>query len=144
MSDDKCARILATVPESQKEDVKKFFESNGFYNTVLHLVDSVWDKETKAECELMLRNRDQTSRLYQLIYVDFNVKEHFNQTDSHKLWVKKSFNRFKRFVPNVTEDDAEVNFNLIINIKKMNRYRCMYILRYDGRSVYFVQNCGNG
>ncbi|OWF39249.1 hypothetical protein KP79_PYT20744 [Mizuhopecten yessoensis] len=106
---DQMKLILDTVTESQAEGVRAYFEENGFVQTILHLVNTVWDKETLEKSKIAIETRDKDSPLFELLFIEFNIQKHFEITDSHKFWVEKSFQRLRKFVPNMTENDAKVH-----------------------------------
>ncbi|KAG7167980.1 uncharacterized protein LOC121867748 [Homarus americanus] len=45
--------------------------------------------------------------LLRLLWVDFNIREHFSQVHSHRQWVRQSYRRLSRFMPELSEEVIE-------------------------------------
>ncbi|KAK4308500.1 hypothetical protein Pmani_019806 [Petrolisthes manimaculis] len=45
--------------------------------------------------------------LVRLLWVDFNLREHFNQVQCHRHWVKQSYQRLAKFMPELKEEVIE-------------------------------------
>nr|BDT62754.1 MAG: hypothetical protein [Metapenaeus joyneri majanivirus] len=42
--------------------------------------------------------------IIELVWNRFNMREHFEQTKSHRYWIKESYNRLKQFLPKLSQE----------------------------------------
>lgn len=130
---DEWGLIRPCINEEQEADVSEYFKKNGFVETVCHLYDSVWTDKEKETVEKDIKDRNNESKYYKLLFEKpFNMKEHINQTDSHKMFIKKAYNRLKDFVPNMTENDAEIH--------DLSKYSLAQCVGYTARWVHNIDN----
>ncbi|XP_069104642.1 uncharacterized protein [Argopecten irradians] len=122
--------IISTVSDTQADDIKAYYQANGFVETILHLVNDVWNKETLDNCKAAIDNGDTESPLYDLMFIRFQIQRHFEITNSHRAWVVKSFERLREFVPNMTEEDA--------NKHDLSKYDFVQAVGYTAKWVHDV------
>ncbi|XP_042225682.1 uncharacterized protein LOC121868803 [Homarus americanus] len=50
---------------------------------------------------------DQDDAIIELIWNIFNIEEHYNQVNSHRMWIQRSYDRLKDFLPNLPAEIIE-------------------------------------
>jgi len=127
--------IVKTVDTGIKEDIKVYLSRHGLVVTLLYLVEYVWDEETIERARATVETRDKTSDLYELLFEEFKIKEHFRITDSHKTWVEKAYCRLKDFVPNMTEEDVKKHDLSKYNFIQSIGYTAKWIHNVDWNNI---------
>ncbi|XP_060069449.1 uncharacterized protein LOC132549525 [Ylistrum balloti] len=127
---DKLKLIYPTIQECHRKLVTDFLEKNGFMKTVWYLVENIWDHKTLTECDRVIKSEDATSPLYDLLFKEYNVEEHFRQVDSHREWIIKAYKRLKDYVPHMTLDDAEGH--------DLSKYDLVQAIGYTAKWVHNV------
>ncbi|XP_021358626.1 uncharacterized protein LOC110453791 isoform X2 [Mizuhopecten yessoensis] len=125
--------IASVTPESKREDVQVFFKENGFVQTICHLYETVWDPDSIALAEKGLKDRDPDSPFYQLLYIEYDVQEHYRQCDSHRFWIMKAYERLKsnNFLTEMTDEEAKVHDLSKYDISQSIGYTAMWVHKVD-------------
>ena len=93
--------------ERLQRTVHERLDCNANYvDTVARVVDTVWTWEQRRDAEAALQARDSTSPLYRILMDDYQMSEHYAQTDSHREFIVRSFDRLEGFLPAVTRQAA--------------------------------------
>ena len=75
--------------------------SANYADTVARVVDDLWTWEQRREAEAALLARRADSLLFQILWDDYRVSEHYAQTDSHREFIVRSFDRLESHLPAV-------------------------------------------
>lgn len=128
--------VRSCVNVENESKVLKFAEEGSLkatVNTICFIYNSIWTEDEKkiAERDILERNTD--SKYYKLLFKKpFNMEMHYDQTDSHKGFVKKAYNRLKEFVPNMTDEDVERH--------DRTKYHLTQAVGYTARWVHNIDN----
>lgn len=90
------------------------------------------DEGEKKLVEQDIKNGNIASKYYRLLYQEFNIKEHYKIVDSHRQFVMKAYNRLRKFVPNISETQAQ-NHDL-------SKYDLVQAIGYTVRWVHLIDN----
>lgn len=124
--------IRECVLEDKRPQVESLFNEKGLIDTVLFIWETVWTEDEKLQAEKDVKNKCVDSKYYKLFFIEYNMKEHFSQVESHKKFVLKAYNKLKDFVPNMLKDDAE-NHDL-------SKYDFSQAVGYTARWVHMLDN----
>ncbi|CAG2230029.1 BIGH3 [Mytilus edulis] len=124
--------LRSCVSEDKHSEVESLFSDKGLVETVCHLWENIWTEEEKLQAENDTKNRNEESKYYKLLFIEFNIKGHYDQVDSHRNFVQKAYNRLKDFVPNMLEDDAEKH--------DLSKYDFSQAIGYTVRWVHMIDN----
>lgn len=86
--------------------IEEKFISDNHLKWVLVFDKSSKDGEMQPQCEstdVPLNN----DALLSLLWVDFNIREHFSKVHTHRQWLKHSYSRLARFMPELPEEVIE-------------------------------------
>ncbi|CAC5382109.1 CUBN [Mytilus coruscus] len=124
--------LRSCIPEDKQSEVERLFSEKGLVETVCHLWEDIWTDEEKLQAENDTKTRNEKSKYYKLLFIEFNIKEHYNQVDSHRHFVQKAYNRLKDFVPNMKKEDAEKH--------DLSKYDFSQAIGYTVRWVHMTDN----
>ncbi|CAG2207936.1 unnamed protein product [Mytilus edulis] len=124
--------LRSCVSEEKQNEVTSMFNEKGLVETVLHIWENVWTKDEKLQAEKDVKEEKEESKYYALLFIEFNMKEHYSQVNSHRHFVLKAYNRLKDFVPNMLKEDAE-NHDL-------SKYDFSQAIGYTARWVHMLDN----
>ncbi|KAK3106134.1 hypothetical protein FSP39_013420 [Pinctada imbricata] len=131
-SDDERNALLAVTPEDKCSEILTLFEEKGFVEAVSFLWNEVLEDEAKLEAEKAVISHDTDNKFYNLLVQNFKIKEHFSQVCSHRKFVKKSFERLKKYLTHMKADDAEKH--------DLTKFTMAQAVGYTARWVHGVDN----
>ncbi|KAF0305531.1 hypothetical protein FJT64_022844 [Amphibalanus amphitrite] len=99
-ADEKWGRLQATVHE-------RLDTTANYADTVARVVDTLWTWEQRRDAQAALLDRDARSPFYRILWDDYRMSEHYAQTDSHREFMVRSFDRLGGYLPAVTRRAAE-------------------------------------
>ena len=123
--DDRWDRLQRTVS-------RRLDRSADYIDTVVHVFESDWSPQQLREAELALKRRDKTSPFYQILMVDFDVRAHFDQVDSHRAFVLKAWERLGAHLPAVSRAQAEEHDLSKYNLAEAVGYTLRWVHGRDG------------
>lgn len=124
--------LRSCVSEDKQNEVENLFSEKGLVETVCHLWENIWTEEEKLQAENDIKKRNEESKYYKLLFIEFNIKGHYDQVDSHRNFVQKAYSRLKDFVPNMLKDDAEKH--------DLSKYDFSQAIGYTVRWVHMIDN----
>ena len=104
-----------TAPDAERERWERLQRSvherldrsANYVDTVARVVDTLWTWEQRRDAEAALAARDTDSPLYIILMDDYKMSEHYAQTDSHRQFIVRSFDRLEGSLSAVTRAAAE-------------------------------------
>ena len=132
MSDSKLECLLACTPDDKHSDIKQLYDEKGYVEAVTYLWDEILPLEAKLEAEHVVGDHDAENKYYKLFVQDFNLKEHFSQVCSHRKFIKKAYERFKKYLNHMRAEDAEKH--------DLTKFMMAQAVGYTARWVHNVDN----
>lgn len=96
--------LLSTVEPCQHVAVTELVQTLGIGKAVLVVMTKYWSQKDRETARNDFNAKNMTSPFYRLFLEEFGTNVHFQQTDSHRAFIHKAFDRLRSFVPSVTEE----------------------------------------